>query len=97
MEAEVDFGDVIINLAGELTVCYLFVFRLSYSGKAVLLSEKRDLRDAARIVAGHAPRFNLRCTQQPDEGDGRSWRSATGHAIWVRNAVSPRSRRVRKI
>lgn len=35
VEAEVDFGDVFINLAGAMTKCYLFVFRLSYSGKAV--------------------------------------------------------------
>ncbi len=33
--AEVDFGDVWINLAGTMTKCFLFVFRLSYSGKAV--------------------------------------------------------------
>lgn len=34
-EAEVDFGDVTVRLGGELVVCYLFAFRLSYSGKAV--------------------------------------------------------------
>lgn len=34
-EAEVDFGDVSVRLAGELVTCYLFAFRLSYSGKAV--------------------------------------------------------------
>ncbi|MFJ6668989.1 IS21 family transposase [Streptomyces sp. NPDC091383] len=34
-EAEVDFGDVTIRLAGKLVTCYLFSFRLSYSGKAV--------------------------------------------------------------
>lgn len=34
-EAEVDFGDVTIELAGQLVVCTLFSFRLSYSGKAV--------------------------------------------------------------
>jgi transposase len=34
-DAEVDFGDVWINLAGESTKCYLFTFRMSYSGKAV--------------------------------------------------------------
>ncbi|MDX3568408.1 hypothetical protein PV648_03565 [Streptomyces sp. ID05-47C] len=34
-EAEVDFGDVTVRLAGELVTCYLFAFRLSYSGKAV--------------------------------------------------------------
>jgi hypothetical protein len=35
VEADVDFADVWINLAGTMTNCYLFVFRLSYSGKAV--------------------------------------------------------------
>ncbi|WP_199822526.1 IS21 family transposase [Streptomyces sp. WMMB 322] len=35
MEAEVDFGDVTVRLAGELVTCYLFSFRLSYSGKAI--------------------------------------------------------------
>ncbi|MFC8366823.1 IS21 family transposase [Streptomyces sp. NPDC057239] len=34
-EAEVDFGDVTIKLANKLVTCYLFAFRLSYSGKAV--------------------------------------------------------------
>ena len=34
-EAEVDFGDVFIDLAGEVTRCFLFTFRLSYSGRAV--------------------------------------------------------------
>ncbi len=35
MEAEVDFGEVTVRLAGELVICYLFSLRLSYSGKAV--------------------------------------------------------------
>ena len=30
-EAEVDFGDVTVRLAGKLVACYLFSFRLSYS------------------------------------------------------------------
>ncbi|WP_405821228.1 IS21 family transposase [Streptomyces sp. NBC_01390] len=34
-EAEVDFGDVHIMLAGKMTKAYLFSMRLSYSGKAV--------------------------------------------------------------
>ncbi|MFI5753016.1 hypothetical protein ACIBBE_46125 [Streptomyces sp. NPDC051644] len=34
-EAEVDFGDVTVRLGGEVMTCYLFAFRLSYSGKAV--------------------------------------------------------------
>ena len=35
MDAEVDFDDVTVRLAGELVTCFLFSFRLSYSGKAV--------------------------------------------------------------
>ncbi|MGP3769654.1 IS21 family transposase [Streptomyces sp. SDT5-1] len=35
VEAEVDFGDVSVRLAGETVKCVLFSFRMSYSGKAV--------------------------------------------------------------
>jgi transposase len=34
-EAEVDFGDVTVRIAGQQVTCYLFSLRLSYSGKAV--------------------------------------------------------------
>ncbi|MFJ2829305.1 hypothetical protein ACIPC1_17345 [Streptomyces sp. NPDC087263] len=34
-EAEVDFGDVDLTLDGVRALCYLFVFRLPFSGKAV--------------------------------------------------------------
>ncbi|MGP3918938.1 hypothetical protein [Nonomuraea sp. 10N515B] len=34
-EAEVDFGEVVVRLRGELVTCTLFSLRLSYSGKAV--------------------------------------------------------------
>jgi transposase len=34
-EAEVDFGEVVVRLAGELVSCFLFCLRLSFSGKAV--------------------------------------------------------------
>jgi transposase len=34
-EAEVDFGDVWVNLAGKPTGCFLFTFRLSFSGTSV--------------------------------------------------------------
>ncbi len=34
-EAEVDFGEVMINLRGEPVTCMLFSLRLSFSGKAV--------------------------------------------------------------
>ncbi|GAA1596372.1 hypothetical protein [Actinoplanes couchii] len=35
VEAEVDFGEVVINLRGEPVTCMLFAFRLSFSGKSV--------------------------------------------------------------
>lgn len=34
-EAEVDFGEVVVRLAGDLVRCFLFCLRLSFSGKAV--------------------------------------------------------------
>ncbi|QDL73854.1 hypothetical protein DNK48_35965 [Streptomyces malaysiensis subsp. malaysiensis] len=34
-EAEVDFADVWVRLAGQVVKCHLFTLRLSYSGKAV--------------------------------------------------------------
>jgi hypothetical protein len=34
-EAEVDFADVWVRLAGEPVKCHLFTLRISYSGKAV--------------------------------------------------------------
>ncbi|MGW9033178.1 IS21 family transposase, partial [Streptomyces sp. NPDC055722] len=34
-DAEVDFGDVWVDLAGQRVRCYLFAFRLAYSGRAV--------------------------------------------------------------
>jgi len=34
-EAEVDFGEVVVRLAGQDVSCFLFCLRLSFSGKAV--------------------------------------------------------------
>jgi len=34
-QAEVDFGDVWLTLAGEKTRCFMFTYRLSFSGAAV--------------------------------------------------------------
>ncbi|MFZ4301789.1 IS21 family transposase [Streptomyces cinereoruber] len=35
MDAEVDFGEAWVDLAGERTKCFVFALRLAYSGKAV--------------------------------------------------------------
>ena len=34
-EAEVDFGDVTVELGGQLARCFMFAYRLSYSGKGI--------------------------------------------------------------
>ncbi|MFG3044586.1 hypothetical protein ACGFZR_06610 [Streptomyces sp. NPDC048241] len=53
-EAEVDFGDVHIILAGVPTRCYLFSFRLSHSGKAVHRVFASCGKEA--FIEGHATR-----------------------------------------
>ncbi|MFC9978152.1 IS21 family transposase [Spirillospora sp. NPDC127200] len=57
VEAEVDFGEVWINLAGTMTKCYLFVLRLSYSGKAVHRVTASCGQEA--FFEGHAHAFRV--------------------------------------
>ncbi len=56
-EAEVDFGDVTVCLGGELVTCYLFSFRLPYSGKAVhrVFASCGPGRGRPRLTAPGAP------------------------------------------
>jgi len=56
-EAEVDFGEVWINLAGTVTRCYLFSLRLSYSGKAVHRISASGGQEA--FFEGHAHAFSV--------------------------------------
>jgi transposase len=56
-EAEVDFGDVWIMLAGVFTKCYLFTFRLSFSGKAVHRVTASCGQEA--FFEGHVHAFNV--------------------------------------
>jgi len=55
-DAEVDFGDVYIDLAGVRTLCYMFVFRLSFSGKAVHRVFASEGQEA--FFEGHVHAFN---------------------------------------
>ncbi|MFD9040859.1 IS21 family transposase [Streptomyces bottropensis] len=57
VEAEVDFGEVWINLAGTVTRCYLFSLRLSYSGKAVHRVFASGGQEA--FFEGHAHAFSV--------------------------------------
>lgn len=56
-EAEVDFADVWVRVAGEAMKCHLFTLRLSYSGKAVhrvFASEGQE-----SFLEGHAEAFQV--------------------------------------
>lgn len=55
-EAEVDFGDVWVDLAGVRTRCYMFVFRLSHSGKSVHRVYPTCGQEA--FLEGHIEAFN---------------------------------------
>ena len=55
-EAEVDFGDVWIELAGESTKCFLFTFRLSFSGKAIHRVYATQGQEA--FIEGHVAAFD---------------------------------------
>lgn len=55
-EAEVDFGDVWVVLAGVKTRCHMFAFRLSHSGKAVHRVYPTQGQEA--FLEGHIEAFN---------------------------------------
>ena len=54
-EAEVDFGDVMVNLAGEMSRCFMFAFRLSYSGRACHRVYASQAQEA--FLEGHVAAF----------------------------------------
>ena len=55
LEAEVDFGELWVRLAGVMVKCYLFAFRMSYSGKAVHLVSATCGQEA--FLEGHVHAF----------------------------------------
>jgi hypothetical protein len=54
-EAEVDFGEVTVELAGQLTRCFMFAFRLSCSGKGVHRVYASQAQEA--FLEGHVTAF----------------------------------------
>src|SRR5258708_8671811 len=56
-EAEVDFGDVAVNLAGEMARCFMFAFRLSCSGKGVHRVFASQAQEA--FLEGHVTAFEV--------------------------------------
>ncbi|MFE9997280.1 hypothetical protein [Streptomyces avermitilis] len=69
-EAEVDFADVWVRLAGEVVKCHLFTLRMSYSGKAV-----------RRVYASQAQQSFMDPPGAPlPTGSARTTAWQTGHA-----------------
>lgn len=56
-EAEVDFADVWVRLAGEPVQCHLFTLRLSFSGKAVHRVYVSEAQEA--FMQGHVEAFRV--------------------------------------
>jgi transposase len=54
-EAEVDFGEVTVNLAGEATRCWMFAFRMSYSGRGCHRVYASQAQEA--FLEGHVAAF----------------------------------------
>jgi transposase len=84
-EAEVDFGDVYVSLAGQLTKCFLFTLRLSSSGKAchqVFASQGQEA-----FIEGHADAF-IRLGGVPyDKIRYDNLKSAVTRVLFGRNRV----------
>ena len=55
LEAEAGFGELWVRMAGVLVKCYLFAFRMSYSGKAVHLVSATCGQEA--FLEGHVHAF----------------------------------------
>ncbi len=56
-EAEVDFGPVTVNLAGTMTACHLFAYRLSWSGFGVHRVYASCAQEA--LLEGHVTAFGV--------------------------------------
>jgi transposase len=90
-EAEIDFGDVTVELGGQLARCFMFAFRLSYSGKAchrVFASQAQEAflegHVAAFEAAGGVPFRQIRYDNlSPAVAKVLAGRSRTETARWL--------------
>ncbi len=82
-EAEVDFGDVWIDLAGEMTKCFLFTFRLSYSGRAVHRVFASQGQEA--FIEGHVHAFTVLGGVPTDKIRYDNLKSAVKRVLFGRN------------
>ncbi|AVT31295.1 IS21 family transposase [Plantactinospora sp. BC1] len=82
-EAEVDFGDVWVEVAGEKLKCFLFAFRLSYSGKAVHRVFASQGQEA--FIEGHVHAFTAIGGVPTDKIRYDNLRSAVSRVLLGRN------------
>ncbi|MFI7523375.1 IS21 family transposase [Micromonospora globbae] len=82
-EAEVDFGDVWVEVAGEKLKCFMFAFRLSYSGKAVHKVFASQGQEA--FIEGHVHAFMVIGGVPTDKIRYDNLRSAVSRVLLGRN------------
>jgi transposase len=82
-EAEVDFADLWVRLAGELTKCFLFTLRLSCSGKAVHRVFASQGQEA--FLEGHVAAFEVLGGIPTDKIRYDNLRSAVHRVLFGRN------------
>jgi transposase len=82
-EAEVDFADLWVRLAGEMTKCFLFTFRLSCSGKGVHRVFASQGQEA--FLEGHVAAFEVLDGIPFDKIRYDNLRSAVHRVLFGRN------------
>ena len=84
-EAEVDFGDVWLFLGGVKTKCFLFTFRLSYSGKAIHRVYASQGQEA--FIKGHLEAFRVLGGVPTDKIRYDNLRAAVSQVLFGRSRV----------
>jgi transposase len=82
-EAEVDFADLWIDLAGIRTKCFLFTLRLSYSGKSVHRAYSTQGQEA--FLEGHQQAFDVLGGTPVDKIRYDNLKSAVSRVLFGRN------------
>lgn len=82
-EAEVDFADLWIDLAGVRTKCFLFTLRLSYSGKSVHRAYSTQGQEA--FLEGHQQAFEVLGGMPVDKIRYDNLKSAVSRVLFGRN------------
>ena len=82
-EAEVDFADLWIDLAGVRTKCFLFTLRLSFSGKSVHRAYSTQGQEA--FLEGHQQAFDVLGGTPVDKIRYDNLKSAVSRVLFGRN------------